>query len=79
MAELYVVLPVYRVALRRERLFRDRSNPLEIFDDQDLIKRYRFPRVKLIEIIELCREGLERPTNRNNALPVHSQVLSALR
>ena len=79
MAELFVALPVYRVSLRRERLFRDRSNPLEIFDDYHLILRYRFPRCYILELIEMCNNELERRTNRNKSLPVYCQVLCALR
>jgi hypothetical protein len=28
----------------RERIFRDRTNPLEIYDDLELIERFRFDR-----------------------------------
>ena len=31
-----------RRALRRERIFRDRTNPLEIYDDLELIERFRY-------------------------------------
>ena len=79
MAELYLTSHVYKSALRRERLFRDRSNPLENFSDQELISRYRFPRHKLLEIINICKDELTRTTHRNHALPVHTQVLCALR
>ena len=29
----------------RDRVFRDRTNPLDTFNDADLVKRYRFSRV----------------------------------
>jgi hypothetical protein len=33
-----------RRALRRERVFRDRTKPLDIYDDFELIDKYRFDR-----------------------------------
>ena len=39
----YLMLEV-RTAMRRERIFRNRTNPLEIYDDLELIERFRFDR-----------------------------------
>jgi hypothetical protein len=39
----YRMLEVRRT-MRRERIFRDRTNPLEIYDDLELIERFRFER-----------------------------------
>jgi hypothetical protein len=36
----YRMLEVGR-AMRRERIFRDRTNPLEIYDDLELFERFR--------------------------------------
>jgi hypothetical protein len=36
----YRMLEVRR-AMRRERIFRDRTNPLEIYDDLELFERFR--------------------------------------
>lgn len=38
---------------KRERVFRDRSQPLDFLDDVDLISRYRFPRRVLKELINV--------------------------
>ena len=37
----YRMLEVRR-AMKRERIFRDRTNPLEIYDDLELIERFRY-------------------------------------
>ena len=37
----YRMLEVRR-AMRRKRIFRDRTNPLEIYDDLELIERFRY-------------------------------------
>lgn len=69
---------VARRGLRRERLFRDRSNVLEVYDDEALIRDFRFPRATILEIVEMCGD-LKSKTNRNLDLPVHINVLAALR
>ena len=40
-----------RHALRRERRFRDRLDPLAL-SDEELIRHYRFPRRELIQLIK---------------------------
>lgn len=40
-------------AFKRERVFRDRSQPLDFLNDVDLISRYRFPRRVLKELINV--------------------------
>jgi hypothetical protein len=44
----YQMLEVMR-AMRRERIFRDRTNPLEIYDDLELIERFRFDRRTILQ------------------------------
>ncbi|XP_062600928.1 putative nuclease HARBI1 [Saccostrea cucullata] len=66
-------------SLRRQRVFRDRTNPLEYYSDIELIQRYRFPRATIVEFVNMVQNRLERPTNRSNPLPVPSMVLSTLR
>ena len=69
---------VYRRALRRERVFRDRTNPLDIFDDVDLHKRYRFTRDGILFLIDNLN-GLEPTTARSCAVPKHLKVCIGLR
>ena len=66
-------------ARRRERVFRDRSNPLDQWNDIDMFKKYRFSRLACINIIEMLEEQLEHPTKRNHALPASLQVFIGLR
>lgn len=65
--------------LRKERVFLDRSNHLNIFNDEELIHRYRLPRRQIQELCNLLAGDLERATRRNHALTVEQQVLAALR
>ena len=64
-------------AIRRERRFRDRLDPLAL-SDSELLLNYRFPRQKLILLFEEIYPHLRRMT-RSHAVPTHTQVLLALR
>ena len=67
-----------RRGLRRERLFRDHSNPLDCMDDLRLYQRFRFDRRGIFDLTELLRPDLERPTNRNRALSPSLQVFAVI-
>ena len=73
MAAAFQIL-LARRQFRRERVFRDRSNPLDTYNDQEMIKRYRFPRDTVLEIIDRVSPLVKRPTERSGAIPVSSQV-----
>lgn len=63
--------------LRRERIFRDREDLLG-HDDEWLLSRFRLPRAILVELREDLAPALQRPTRRNCAIPVPTQVLTTL-
>ncbi|XP_064635765.1 putative nuclease HARBI1 [Lineus longissimus] len=67
-----------RRAMRRERVFRDRRNPLDIFGDAELVKRCRFSREGIMLITDIVAPDIEHPTRRNFALLPSQQVLIAL-
>ncbi|XP_062613215.1 putative nuclease HARBI1 [Saccostrea cucullata] len=63
---------------RRPRFFRDRSNPLEDLDEDEVFERYRFRPQTILFILGLL-PNLARPTGRNNPLPPLLQLLLCLR
>ena len=65
--------------LRRNRLFRDRMNPLDTYDDVELYDKFRFRRHDILEIVDELRDDLEYPETRQGSLPATLQVLVALR
>ena len=65
-------------AFRRERVFKDRSDPLDEYSDEELFKKYRFSRVGILHILGLLGDDLDHPTSRNHALPAVLQLLTAL-
>ena len=50
---------------KRMIVFRDRKNPLDCLGDVKVIERYRLPRNFLVQLVELVKEDVERPTKRN--------------
>ena len=67
-----------RRALRRQRVFRDRQNPLEL-DDIEIFNKYRLPRQVILDLIETLETDLLRTTQRSCALSVVTQVFTSLR
>ena len=62
-------------ALRRERIFRDRSNPLDAYDDVDFVHRFRLRRHQVLNLIDQYAEsewGLK--VARGHAVPNSLQV-----
>lgn len=66
-------------ALRRERVFRGRSNPLDLYDDVDMFKKYRFNRAGVIFLMTELQNNLEHATKWSKALPASLQLFVALR
>ena len=69
----------YRRQFRRERLIRDRSNPLEIFDDVELRERFRMDRRSILELVDLISPDLRYTSRRNSAILPVQQTMIALR
>ncbi|CAC5415191.1 HARBI1 [Mytilus coruscus] len=65
-------------AIRRERIFRDRTHPLDVYDDFELIRRYRMPREAILNIVDILTDDLEPKTMGSHSVPASLQVLTAL-
>ena len=57
-----------RRLLRRNRIFRDRTNPLHKFNDLELFWQFRFRRADILQITNEVKEELEH-LNQKGALP----------
>ena len=60
--------------IRRERVFRDRSQVLDTMTDAELIERYRFPSQVILRLVDAVQEDIEPATLRSHAIPAHIQV-----
>ncbi|KAG1704728.1 putative nuclease HARBI1 [Nymphon striatum] len=56
-----------------------RHNPIDIFNDDDLVRRYRFSLKGIMFITDLIVPEIEHPTRRNHALLPYQQVVMALK
>ncbi len=61
---LFVLMTNDRIFnIRKERVFKGRQNPLEIFNDNECIQRFRFDREIISDICLLLSDDLKRPTD----------------
>ena len=67
-----------RRQMRRNRIFRDRNHPFELFDDVELFQKFRFRRHDILEIADKVSDAIQK-TNRKGTLPPLLQVMTALR
>ena len=66
-------------ALRRERVFRDRLNPMDDYSDKRMHKYYRFTRNGVMRVIDMLVPHLQNQTARSHAIDPRLQVFVALR
>ena len=62
----------HRRMLRRNHIYRDRTNPFDIFDDQEILKKFRFHRQEILVItdsIDIYLDGDIELSSRRGTLP----------
>ncbi|CAC5420129.1 HARBI1 [Mytilus coruscus] len=59
---------------RRKRVFRDRTNPLDVYNAEDMIKRYRFLRATVLELIDRVSPMIQTPTRHSMSISTSTQV-----
>ena len=64
--------------VRRNRIFRDRSHPLDIYDDVDFYQRFRFRRNDFLQLVDEVGDRLEI-ANRGHTVIPSLQLCVALR
>ena len=68
-----------RRAIHRNRIFRDRTHPLEVFSDTKVFKKFRFHRQAIQDLVDSVSDDLEYVLPRKGSLPPVLQVLLTLR
>lgn len=61
--------------LRRERVFRDRNQVLDILTDEE----YRFSRHVILQLTGDIRDYIQSKTCKSHSIPAHIQVISWIR
>lgn len=62
-------------ALCRERVFRDRSEVIDILTDSELIGRYRFSRRVNLKLADDVKDYIQPQTLKSHAIPAHIQII----
>ena len=78
MAALILLRYRQRRLLRRNRIFRDRTNPLHKFNDLELFWQFRFRRVDILQMTNELKEELEHLNRKGAPPPVFSGRRTAL-
>lgn len=68
-----------RVRLRRVRHYFERKDVLNIYNDAELVKRYRLDRAGILLVTDMVRDTLSPRTNRSKAITAEMKVLTTLR
>lgn len=55
---------------RRERVFRDRSNPLEIYNSDEVISRFRLSKEAILRLTDELSEELGPTTSRSHSIVI---------
>ena len=63
-----------RRAIRRNRIFRDRTNPMDIYNDRQIHRRFRLPRNTILDLVDELRREIEYVRPRKECLPPLLQV-----
>ena len=78
MTSLFVLLEMEIGSLRRQRIFRDRLNPLDAYSDVEFIARYRIRREIFLELHHKIETFMSRSTSRYHSLSVTTQFAVTL-
>ncbi|XP_023239192.1 uncharacterized protein LOC111637843 [Centruroides sculpturatus] len=65
--------------LRRERVMRDRNNPIEIYSEGEFRTRYRFSKSGFVHILNRVGDEIRHLDGRGLPLTAEQQLLTALR
>ena len=67
-SQLFFLQTAIEGSMQRQRIFRDRLNPLDTYSDTDFIVRYRMLALSLsaVSIVILCRPIKSRRRSRRN-------------
>jgi hypothetical protein len=61
------------------RVFRDRTHPLDMDDDNEIVGRYRLPRELIMVLCDQIGPDIKPVSNRNHTIPAILQIFCALR
>ena len=78
MAFVFLLDLVVSHSFSRQRVFRDKLNPIDIYNVTEFIARYRVTKCVFIQLQDKIVTFLHRSTNRSNPIPATTQLAIAL-
>ena len=76
MAAVVVWSSQHRRNLRRNRVFRDRKNPLDMYDDVELYDKFIFRRHDILTIVDELLDDLEYPDRHATSITRLTRLLA---
>ena len=64
---------------RRARVYRERPNYMDVYDDKDFYDRFRLTKATALLVQEMIEDKLQFQSERNNYIPPQLQLLTCLR
>ena len=65
-------------SLSRQRVFRDKLNPIDVYNDIEFVARYRVTKYMLVQLQEKVVTFLHRSTIRSHSIPAPTQLAVTL-
>ena len=65
--------------IRRERVFRDVTHPFDEYNDDEFYRRFRFPKLVVMEMVDELTEDIELAYRGEHTTPPSLQVCMTLR
>ena len=75
---LEIEIEIIENSLRRQRVFRDRLNPMDAYSDFDFIARYRITKYMFVDLLNKISTKLNRSTARSHSIAPTTQLAVAL-
>ena len=66
MAALAIYRAFFERQIRRERVFRDRMNPSDVYNDDEIYERFRFRRRDILTLVDIVIEDLRIHKRKGN-------------
>ncbi len=63
---------------RRPRIYRPRKDILNVYEDAELVKRWRLEREGKLLVCDMVRDAIAPKTNRSKAISVEMKVATTL-
>lgn len=79
MSDLTILHVLREKSMRRQRVLRDNTNPLDWYSDQEFYQRFRFNKKGLLALTQLLEDDLRIKRNRPDCIPPLWSILIALR